>query len=477
MPVERPGRRQIVVDAELRGSTDHVQDLAGLSRPTEIASGRGALLRFFRERAGLTQRELGERLGQVTQTYISHVERNRIGIRRARVLLIAEIFGLDETGKKLLLDSERPDRGALLRFFREEAGLTQRELGNRIGVSQTYIGHVESNRFEMQRERLLLVADALGLGEMGRIVLLNSERQKVAAPTPLGIMLKQVREARGMSMVELAGAVGLSGGMIARIEQGYTRTSRENLARMANVLGLAGEEWDRFVGMGFAREPKTELGRKVQEYRVRRGMLRAELSRRMGLEYNRVRAIETETSSASKSALEAIAKALKLSEAEREGIMQFARREIEPSEFGKKIRAYRLRAGLGTDELARLIGIARVSLTRMELYHASTHIGTMSRMAGVLHLNETEREELLSLSGNKTLGPSKELGGELRTFRKRRGMLQKEFAAVLSLTASALSRIENGNRSLAMDKFGVVSETLSLSEEEKQSLLIHATRI
>lgn len=53
--------------------------------------------------------------------------------------------------------------GANVRAAREKAGLTQTELGDRIGCSQGQVMNLETARTQMWVERLLDLADALGV--------------------------------------------------------------------------------------------------------------------------------------------------------------------------------------------------------------------------------------------------------------------------------------------------------------------------
>ena len=54
--------------------------------------------------------------------------------------------------------------GSQVKVWRESAGLSQRELAERIGVTQAAVGNYESERTDVSRERLVQIAAACGVG-------------------------------------------------------------------------------------------------------------------------------------------------------------------------------------------------------------------------------------------------------------------------------------------------------------------------
>ncbi|MDU4961930.1 MAG: helix-turn-helix transcriptional regulator [Sporomusaceae bacterium] len=53
--------------------------------------------------------------------------------------------------------------GEKVRRLREKAGLTTEELARRLGVSQSYISHVENNRRLLGRDRLVALAKTMNI--------------------------------------------------------------------------------------------------------------------------------------------------------------------------------------------------------------------------------------------------------------------------------------------------------------------------
>jgi HTH-type transcriptional regulator / antitoxin HipB len=53
--------------------------------------------------------------------------------------------------------------GQAVRHFREEAGLTQAELGERVGLHQSYISEIESGKVTEHTRRLIALLKVLGV--------------------------------------------------------------------------------------------------------------------------------------------------------------------------------------------------------------------------------------------------------------------------------------------------------------------------
>jgi len=54
----------------------------------------GRQLKFFRERNGWTQKELGEKIGGLSQTYVASMESGRSGIGKAKLVEICNLFDI-----------------------------------------------------------------------------------------------------------------------------------------------------------------------------------------------------------------------------------------------------------------------------------------------------------------------------------------------------------------------------------------------
>ncbi len=151
------------------------------------ARGFGTRLRELREQAGLSQGELAEKVG-VNFTYLSKIESGvrpppseKIILRLAEVLNadrdelmalagkipsdIAEMLKSRESLqslrsghrlKKSTSANKKESFDIRLRELREQAGLSQRELANKVGVNFTYLSKIESGVMPPPSEKVIL---------------------------------------------------------------------------------------------------------------------------------------------------------------------------------------------------------------------------------------------------------------------------------------------------------------------------------
>lgn len=89
-------------------------------------------------------------------------------------------------GVLVVVDSEI---GARLRRLREARGLTQAEMGERLGMSEAGYRHYESGRARLSADQIPEVADALRMSVQDLLVAL-----KLADPGPFGQPLPEFRE-------------------------------------------------------------------------------------------------------------------------------------------------------------------------------------------------------------------------------------------------------------------------------------------
>lgn len=65
---------------------------------------------------------------------------------------------------------------------------------------------------------------------------------------PLGVLVREAREARGWSQVELAERLGLSGAQVSRVEAGLRGVSLDVLARLAQELEIPADQVIASIG-------------------------------------------------------------------------------------------------------------------------------------------------------------------------------------------------------------------------------------
>ena len=168
-------------------------------------------IRERRSEAGLSQRDLGDKIG-VSNVLISNWERERSSPNRAQQRELERVLEV----------------GDLIREQRVAAGLSQQDLGEKIGVTQTTISLWErgcSHPNAAQRKELQRV---LGLGaESGE-------------GSPLATWVSEGRYRLKLSVPELAYKAGLTPVSIYRIEDGTTQNLREKTRKkLERALGAS----------------------------------------------------------------------------------------------------------------------------------------------------------------------------------------------------------------------------------------------
>ncbi|WP_416050270.1 helix-turn-helix domain-containing protein [Cupriavidus basilensis] len=131
-------------------------------------------LRRLREERGWSQDDLAARI-QSDRTSISRIERLAPNVALDKVALLAAALGVD--ARDLLSMGSRDARitatrgvsptpqlvGAAVRRHRESAGISQRELGDRVGLDRNHISRIELGSTNIALDTFEKVATALGV--------------------------------------------------------------------------------------------------------------------------------------------------------------------------------------------------------------------------------------------------------------------------------------------------------------------------
>lgn len=125
----------------------------------------GNNIRLFRINKGFTQKQLGEML-EISDVMVGQYERGTRTPKTPMLQKMAKIFGVSV--EDFLLDGDKKlnkdtDIGKRIRAIREKRGISQRELGDILGVTQQTIGQLENNKTSPKIETLERVAAALNV--------------------------------------------------------------------------------------------------------------------------------------------------------------------------------------------------------------------------------------------------------------------------------------------------------------------------
>ena len=165
--------------------------------------------------------------------------------------------------------------GARLKELREQAGLSQGELANKVGVNFTYLSKIESGVRPPPSEKVILrlaevldadrdelmtlagkvpsdIAEMLKNRETLQFLRSGRTRKKIRSANKkesFNIRLKELREQAGLSQRELANRVGVSFTYLSKIESGVMPPPSENvIVRLVEVLDADRDELMSLAG-------------------------------------------------------------------------------------------------------------------------------------------------------------------------------------------------------------------------------------
>ncbi len=123
----------------------------------------GSRLRFYREERGLSLNELGRQAG-LSAAHLSEIERSLATPSLKTLEKISQVLDVP-TGSLLPTDMEET-LGQKVRRLREAMGITQKELGEMLGVSYSMITQLETDRTQPSLKILNNLADIFGISSV-----------------------------------------------------------------------------------------------------------------------------------------------------------------------------------------------------------------------------------------------------------------------------------------------------------------------
>lgn len=202
------------------------------------------------------------------------------------------------------------DRDALKRY-REQKGLTQRELADRAGVSASYVNEIENGRKRPSLRVLNRIAAELGVpagvlvGRLGQVSGRSEGENYASDGLTMGDKLRLARLERGLTLTQLASETGLSPSHLSDIERGHAIPAVETLSAIAAALRVRMSD--------LIRQDTATLGEKIQRLRANLGISRQELARSAGLSPSFIAQLEDGKARASLDSVERLATALGVS--------------------------------------------------------------------------------------------------------------------------------------------------------------------
>lgn len=120
--------------------------------------------------------------------------------------------------------------GELMRLERKKAKLSQTQLAERLGVTQSLIGQYERGELNPKLDTIKRICAALGIEYLPTI----QEQEQNAIPHNI----TEARERTGCTQERLANLTGYSLTTIKRLESGEIEITEDHLDRIARALGM-----------------------------------------------------------------------------------------------------------------------------------------------------------------------------------------------------------------------------------------------
>lgn len=203
----------------------------------------GKRINELRRASGMTQEELGKKLGVIKQT-VSSWENDSSEPNHAATIALAKLFGVttdyllgaegDAMGTEEKINEIAQRVGRNIRSIREQAGLSQKDFAEGFGVSAGAVGMWETGRREPDINMLIQIA------HFGGTNLDDLVMKELTPPIPLYVRnMVYLRKKRGYSQGELATILGLQGASsIDLVESGKCELPVSKLVHLAEFFGV-----------------------------------------------------------------------------------------------------------------------------------------------------------------------------------------------------------------------------------------------
>lgn len=121
-----------------------------------------------------------------------------------------------------------------MREERKKRGLSQKELGKKIGMSQQMIAQYENGNRNPKMETIEKIANALEVPTFNLV----ETKSSVSGTDYFGKLMWKNREKQGLSREQLAEMAGISQQMLTQYENGYIGLEFKIIIRIATILKI-----------------------------------------------------------------------------------------------------------------------------------------------------------------------------------------------------------------------------------------------
>lgn len=119
----------------------------------------GEKIKFFREKAKLTQKELADKLSSYNKNYITLIENNKRAPSLKVLIEIADVLNIDLA----YFDLDNLTLGKKIEYLREYYGYTQLEFAKKIKVTNDQLSRIENDLIEPRQRTITNIAKNLNM--------------------------------------------------------------------------------------------------------------------------------------------------------------------------------------------------------------------------------------------------------------------------------------------------------------------------
>lgn len=242
----------------------------------------GSIIKELRKEAGMTQEELGEKLGVIKQT-VSSWEKGISEVSNDTLITLSRLFGVT-TDYLLGVDGGEKNMKNRLKELREENGMKQSELGKLLNVQDAAISKYESGDIPLTGEKIIQLAEYFGvttdylLGLEGRDSMEIKEKSNEIVHR-IGQNIKNLRERKGMTQKELAAALGITRSALSTYEVGIREPNHATTIAIAKLFNMTLDE----LVMKELTPPIPMYARNLAYLRRKHGMTQADVANLLGV--------------------------------------------------------------------------------------------------------------------------------------------------------------------------------------------------
>lgn len=129
--------------------------------------------------------------------------------------------------------------GEKIRKTRIEKGLTQKQLADRMGVTQSHVWQYENGLVKPSDKQIKKFADALGISVNELLSAEESNKTENKSKTmTVGERIREIRQKAGLTQKQLADRMSVTPSHIGQYERGVVHPSNEQIKKFADALNI-----------------------------------------------------------------------------------------------------------------------------------------------------------------------------------------------------------------------------------------------